>query len=414
MALIKCPECSGKLSDRAPVCPHCGFPQNLLPVARPATDRQRRKRRKFPNGFGTVYKLSGNRANPWVAAKTFGWESNEEKMTSKQLQRSIGYFPTEADAIAALVAYNKNPYDIEKNTVTFSQAYELWSEDYYPTLKNDSSTRTYRAAYKYCQSIYTMRMRDLRVEHLEGVIRSCTAGDSTKARIKSMFNMIYAYCMKHEIVDKNYAALFSTAAAKPKIDRIPFTWTEIKKLWENIDMPYVDTVLFAIYSGCRPSEVFSLEVDNVCLKEGYVVGGIKTEAGIERVIPLHPDIIALFTKQYNVAVSNGWKYVFMNNEYNKGGYVHMTYDAYKGKFNRLMSSLDMKHFPADCRHTFITCAKERNMNDYLLKLIVGHAIEDVTEKTYTHRKIQQLCQAVASLDFRPVEIYDTTNSKFPC
>lgn len=414
MALIKCPECSGKLSDRAPICPHCGFPQDLLPTAKPVANKRRRKRRKFPNGFGTVYKLSGNRTNPWVAAKTFGWENNNDTQTSKQLQRPIGYYPTEAEAIAALVAYNKNPYDIETNTITFSSAYELWSDEYYPTLKNDSSARTYKAAFNHCSAIYDMRMRDLRVEHLEGVIRDCTAGDSTKARIKSMFNMIYAYCMKHEIVDKNYASLFSVAAAKPQIDRVPFSWEEIQTLWDNLSTPHVDTVLFSIYSGFRPSEVFALEVANVHIEEGYVVGGMKTEAGTERVVPLHPDICELFTSRYNVAVENGWDYIFMNNEYNQGKYVPMSYDAYKGKFKRIMGTLGMKHHPADARHTFITCAKERNMNEYILKKIVGHAIEDVTEKTYTHRQIRQLCQAVSSLDFHPVEIYDTNNNNVPC
>ena len=51
------------------------------------------------------------------------------------------------------------------------------------------------------------------------------------------------------------------------------------------------------------------------------------------------------------------------------------------------------------------------MNDYILKMVVGHAIDDVTEKTYTHRQIRQLCQAVAELDFHPVEVYDTKNNK---
>ena len=26
MALIQCPECSGQISDKAIICPHCGFP----------------------------------------------------------------------------------------------------------------------------------------------------------------------------------------------------------------------------------------------------------------------------------------------------------------------------------------------------------------------------------------------------
>jgi hypothetical protein len=30
MALINCPECNGQVSDRAPVCPHCGFPLNAV------------------------------------------------------------------------------------------------------------------------------------------------------------------------------------------------------------------------------------------------------------------------------------------------------------------------------------------------------------------------------------------------
>ena len=40
---------------------------------------------KLPNGFGTVYKLSGNRRNPYVAKKTKGWEIDPKTGKSKQL-----------------------------------------------------------------------------------------------------------------------------------------------------------------------------------------------------------------------------------------------------------------------------------------------------------------------------------------
>ena len=30
------------------------------------------------------------------------------------------------------------------------------------------------------------------------------------------------------------------------------------------------------------------------------------------------------------------------------------------------------------------------MDEYVLKLIVGHAIDDITEKVYTHRTVEQL------------------------
>lgn len=55
-----------------------------------------------------------------------------------------------------------------------------------------------------------------------------------------------------------------------------------------------------------------------------------------------------------------------------------------------MTRLKMKHTPHEARHTFITLAKEAEMNEYCLKLIVGHEIGDVTERVYTHRTIENL------------------------
>lgn len=68
----------------------------------------------------------------------------------------------------------------------------------------------------------------------------------------------------------------------------------------------------------------------------------------------------------------------------------MTYDKYRGRFNKVMKRLNMKHNPHEARHTFITKAKSCGVDEYILKLIVGHAIEDITEKVYTHRTLEQL------------------------
>jgi len=41
--------------------------------------------------------------------------------------------------------------------------------------------------------------------------------------------------------------------------------------------------------------------------------------------------------------------------------------------------------------------KDAGANEYLLKLIVGHRIEDVTEKYYTHRKIEKIVEEVKKI-----------------
>jgi len=62
-----------------------------------------------------------------------------------------------------------------------------------------------------------------------------------------------------------------------------------------------------------------------------------------------------------------------------------------------MEWLGFNHTPYDGRHTFITRMKEAGANEYLLKIIVGHRIEDVTEKYYTHREIQALVKEVQKI-----------------
>lgn len=41
--------------------------------------------------------------------------------------------------------------------------------------------------------------------------------------------------------------------------------------------------------------------------------------------------------------------------------------------------------------------KYYQMDDYILKMIVGHAINDVTEKTYTHRVIEELRREIEKI-----------------
>ena len=66
---------------------------------------------RLPNGYGSVYKLSGNRRKPYIARRTIGWDDN-----GKQLYANIGYYRTRAEALQALAAFNDNPYDFPRYT----------------------------------------------------------------------------------------------------------------------------------------------------------------------------------------------------------------------------------------------------------------------------------------------------------
>lgn len=343
---------------------------------------------KLPNGFGSVHKLTGNRRRPWRARKTVGWDFDPVTRKTKQKYITIGYYTTPKDAIQALADYNANPYDISINTITFEEVYQKWSEEHFKVIVK-SAQRTWNSAFHYCEPLYKMPMKDIRVVHLEQAIKNATVGDNTKGRMKSLFNMMYKYCMKHEIVDKNYAELCdSIKKPKPKIVRIPFSDEEIQELWNNIQFPFVDMVLIGIYSGFRPQELAILKVADVDFENNTIKGGLKTDAGKNRLVPIHPIVLELVHKNYDNAKSMDSEYLF-NDENGQQG-TWLTYDKYRGRWNKIMKKLNMQHKPHDTRHTFITKAKNVNMNEYILKLIVGHEVQDITEKVYTHRTLEDL------------------------
>lgn len=360
---------------------------------------------KNPNGFGSVYKLSNSshRRNKWGARKTDKWIIDPNTGRKKQLYINIGYYPTRELAMQALANYNDNPYDIKADGITFSEVYEKWSENYFPTLSNPSSIRTITAAYAYCNGLYDMRMKDIRVSHLEGTILNANVGDSTKGRIKSLFNMLYRYCLAHDIVDKDYASVMFVNGSPIKRERakevVPFTGGEIIELWNSKDLiPFTDMILIGIYSGWRPQELSILKIDDIDLEAGTMKGGLKTDAGKNRIVPIHPDIRPLIENRMHEATTLQSEYLFNDPNGQQG--THMTYDKYRKRFQKVIDRLKMNHRPHETRHTFITKAKESNVDEYILKLIVGHAIEDITEKVYTHRTIEQLKAEMNKIQIR--------------
>ena len=112
---------------------------------------------KLPNGFGTVYKLSGNRRNPYVARKTKGWKINPETGKIKQTYITIGFYSTRKEALTALAEFNANPYDMDAGKVTFEDIYERWSSDHFPTV-SDSNVKGYKAAWLLCDKIARMTL----------------------------------------------------------------------------------------------------------------------------------------------------------------------------------------------------------------------------------------------------------------
>ena len=342
---------------------------------------------KNPNGFGTVYKLSGARRNPYRAAVTAGWEIINGEAKQKRL--TVGYYRSRKEALEALAAYSANPYDLDGG-ITFAELYEKWSSEYFETIAA-SSTRTIKSAFSYTTQIHGMKVKDLRVSHLEGCMREAPSTNIAE-RIKSMYNLMYKYAMKHELVDKDYASLcYSPKRTEPQIKRVNFSHEEILTLFSKMPK-WGDMVLVGTYTGFRPSELCEIKLSDIDLNELTIKGGLKTDAGRNRIVPIHRAIVSLIQSRYDFARQINAEYLFCDD---RG--IQTTYNSYRNRFKSVCEYLGAKHTMHDTRHTFITLAKEAGMNEYILKRIVGHAVRDVTEKVYTHRTLEELRQEMEKL-----------------
>lgn len=341
---------------------------------------------KLPNGYGSVFKLSGNRRNPWIARITVGWKEVENKKP-QPIYQVIGYYSSRSIALQALAEYNKNPYDIEKSKITFSEVYEKWSEQKFKEI-SASAARTYKSAYSYCSEIYDVKMSDLRPAQMQNIIDTADVGATTRARIKSLFNLIYDYCLLYEIVQTNYSDVLTRPKIEVEKEKIPFTHAEIQTLWDNLETSFVNVILIMLYTGWRAGEIVLIK--NSDISNGIMTGGIKTESGKNRQVPIHHKIQPLIDN----LMSKSTEYLITDENGNQ-----ISYNQLHTRFIAVMNDLGMDHRPHETRHTFITELDNAGANKTSIKRLVGHKRGDVTEKIYTHKDIEQLRKAVEMLDF---------------
>jgi len=340
---------------------------------------------KLPNGQGTVYKVKGKRRKPFRVRATIGW-NNE----GKQIYKELGYAETYLAGVERLNIYHKNPYMIDNENTTLGKVYELWSASKYTTLSK-SSIDGYVYAWKYCEDMSHILFHKIRVPLIQQCIDKADGKLAMQKKIRGLFSELFIYGMSNDIVVKNYANFVILGEQVKKIPRIPFSEEEINQLWDNVDkVQFVDTILILIYTGMRINELLNMKNENVHLDENYMIGGSKTEAGKNRIIPIHPRIKPLIEKWYNNSKS---QYLIYNNANNK-----IDYTNYHGRnWAEIMDTFNFNHKPHDTRHTFATRMDDVGADKLSIKLIMGHAIKDVTDGIYTHKTIDKLYKAICLL-----------------
>lgn len=399
MSIIKCPECSGNVSDKAFSCPHCGYPLQFAAqsAAIPITTRTRspKRRRKLPNGFGSIKRLSGPRKNPFAAYPPV-IEFHENG--SPKSVPAIGYYRTYQDAYDALSSYNRNPYNIDDANATFANVYEMWLEAYKnnPKQRSYSAVKSYSSAFKNCAKLHNKKFKDIRKVDMQVILDTCPLGYSSITNIKKLFSQLYKFALENDIVQKDYSKFTVINRTDDNEKGEPFSKAELQKLWNDKEDPVTSMIILMCFTGFRISEFvtdkerhYRMEIN---INERYLHGGLKTEAGENRIVPFQ-DWLTPYVQSY-AAVQDSFK---ADNFRIKKFYpklIELGIDT---------TASGKKHTPHDCRHTFSWICDVAGIDSLSKHLIMGHSLgNDVEVATYGHRTLEDLHAAISKIDLKDI------------
>ena len=383
---------------------------------------------RLPNGYGQICKLKGKRRKPYAVristgskmricvpnkaeyypiaidkynmqyrkAKNdyvvYGNDDIENALKESGIQyriefvrtyRYLQYFERSSDAHNFLAEYNRGDPIKEHVSRTQEPDFKTVYDKYIAFAKSlnnppsETTLRSYSTGYKLWKPLHDLRFRSITVKQLQDCLTE--HGTMSKASVTRMITILkkmFKYAIAHNIAEKDLTPyLFQEHSTEAVHKHTIFTDEEIDALWKY-NGEAAKVMLILIYTGMRCSEFLKLSTDNIHLDERYMIGGIKTEAGKNRIIPIHKRIVPIIRELYN---PNN-KYLFPNDEGGEMLYSHFRYNKWK-LYNE---ELGMNHYTHDCRHTCSTKMEAVGIPLLHQKLILGHKVHDITQNVYTH------------------------------
>lgn len=393
---------------------------------------------RLPNRYGSVVKLSGKRRKPYAVRITAGYtdyivvpnkaeyypfidkydmtfrkktndyiaessdkildDLNDQQLAYKpktvQQFKYLEYFEKSADAYSYLALLNSGEKVEEHVSIasepSFKAVYDQYIDFLY-SLNNkptESRIHSYYTGYRLWSDLHDLRFKTITTKMLQDCLTK--HGNMSKSSVTRMITIIkamYKYSIAHKICEEDYSRfLFTEYSKEKKFTHVPFTDDEIELIWKHTDDDIGKLVCILMYTGMRASELLRLETKNIHLKERYLVGGMKTEAGKNRSIPIHKDIVPLLRS----LIKKGNKYLYPNQKGNPYSFVRFN-DL---KWKPFMKSIGLTHRTHDCRHTCATKLEAFGVSDLHRKLILGHTIRDITGGIYTHVDIKDLIKDI--------------------
>jgi len=369
---MTCIHCARELPPGAAFCAYCGKKQI-----------KKARSHKRANGEGSIRQQPDK---TWRLELVLYYYYDEERQRTVPRTISKSGFAKKAEAAAYIPKlkelgfrrWGRTPNDGKKRPETFREVYEAWL----PTHQASKSTLgNYKAAYRHFLPVHNRNMDEIYIDDLQECIDECPQGKRTKQTMKTMVGLVYKYAVPRQLVERplilSQYLVINEKATESR--RTGLTKDELERLRLAVGkVPYADYVYCMCYLGFRPGETMDLTVESYNREGRYFIGGAKTDAGKDRMVPVSPKIQHLIDALMRDKI---------------GGYVFC--DADGGRFD--LRKFREIHFvavleaigltkeqreerlltPHCCRHTFANLMRDVKGADKNKLALIGHTSEEM-------------------------------------
>ena len=280
----------------------------------------------------------------------------------------------------------------DRMNATLQQVYDGWKARTHRKL-NSGSIRCYNAAWNKSVSQYADRkIRSITLDDWQQLLDEREAAGRSQSTINNVYILIKALCsyaMERDILGKDYSRYLDIPSIELKNPRGALTDIQLKNLEKlaAAGEPWADTALMLCYTGFRVTEFLTLTRFSYHPEDGgYLQGGLKTEAGRNRIVPIHPKIRPYLDRW----LARNGDTIICDENGAAVGYKH-----FLDCFAELMKKIDApKATPHWCRHTFATLLHAADVDELTVKWLMGHSTRNDITAHYTHETIAVLRDAV--------------------
>lgn len=384
--LTTCRKCKRETPPDALYCPYCG-----------ASIKPTRNKYKRGNGQGNVYQ----RGKTWTARVTIGSKIVEKngKLHKIPIRVTKGGFKKKSDALdycAQLKKEAQQARNPEKPKLTMCQIYDLWNNEHADRVVK-STMNCYRAAWKYFKPLHDIPFEEIDLDDLQECVDDCPRGKRTKENMKALAGLLCKYAIPRHQTDLNYAEYINTGNDK-KGTRPAFTAEQIEIIRQHVGKtPHADYVYCMIYTGFRTTEFVRLKKENYI--DGVLYAGIKTEAGMDRAVPVSDKIKAIIDarasmeSEYLFPKDNGQP---MSANYFRDVYFYQVL-ADVGIQELPTESKPAYYVPYSARHAFANLLKDVPGSDKDKAGLIGHEDYKTTKRHYQSVELDALKAIVKNL-----------------